>query len=154
MPWVTYTHISHTNSGKKDNATPLFDWGKYYEKDERFTQYTTSSPPRCEISPWFGATYYPQGASAVLYASGRLRIAETYGATAQTRYFQLRANAYIVEDAGHWFIEWNLADTRALALEILAALNYSNPFTANYYSVSLELAPDYCVFPDQFRTGL
>ncbi|MCB5873811.1 chloramphenicol acetyltransferase [Blautia producta] len=36
MPWVTYTHISHTNSGKKDNATPLFDWGKYYEKDGRW----------------------------------------------------------------------------------------------------------------------
>lgn len=35
MPWVTYTHISHTNSGKKDNATPLFDWGKYYEKDRK-----------------------------------------------------------------------------------------------------------------------
>lgn len=35
MPWVTYTHISHTNSGKKDNATPLFDWGKFYEKDGR-----------------------------------------------------------------------------------------------------------------------
>lgn len=35
MPWVTYTHISHTNSGKKDNATPLFDWGKYHEKDGR-----------------------------------------------------------------------------------------------------------------------
>jgi len=33
MPWVSYTHISHTISGKKDNATPLFDWGKYYEKD-------------------------------------------------------------------------------------------------------------------------
>jgi len=33
MPWVSYTHISHTNSGKKDNATPLFDWGKYFEKD-------------------------------------------------------------------------------------------------------------------------
>ena len=33
MPWVKYTHISHTNSGKKDNATPLFDWGKYYERD-------------------------------------------------------------------------------------------------------------------------
>ncbi len=33
LPWVTYTHISHTNSGKKDNATPLFDWGKYYERD-------------------------------------------------------------------------------------------------------------------------
>lgn len=35
MPWVTYTHISHTNSGKKDNATPLFDWGKFYERDGR-----------------------------------------------------------------------------------------------------------------------
>lgn len=35
MPWITYTHISHTISGKKDNATPLFDWGKYYEKDEK-----------------------------------------------------------------------------------------------------------------------
>ncbi len=35
MPWVTYTHISHTNSGQKDNATPLFDWGKYYGKAGR-----------------------------------------------------------------------------------------------------------------------
>lgn len=35
MPWLSYTHISHTNSGKKDNATPLFDWGKYYKKDAR-----------------------------------------------------------------------------------------------------------------------
>lgn len=35
MPFLTYTHISHTNSGKKDNATPLFDWGKYYEKAGR-----------------------------------------------------------------------------------------------------------------------
>ncbi len=35
MPWVTYTHISHTNSGKKDNATPLFDWGKYFEREGR-----------------------------------------------------------------------------------------------------------------------
>ena len=35
LPWITYTHISHTNSGKKDNATPLFDWGKYYEKEGR-----------------------------------------------------------------------------------------------------------------------
>ncbi len=35
MPFFSYTHISHTNSGKKDNATPLFDWGKYYEKDSR-----------------------------------------------------------------------------------------------------------------------
>lgn len=35
FPWVSYTHISHTNSGKKDNATPLFDWGKYFERDGR-----------------------------------------------------------------------------------------------------------------------
>lgn len=33
MPWVTYRHISHTNAGKKDNATPLFDWGKFYERE-------------------------------------------------------------------------------------------------------------------------
>ena len=35
MPWVTYTHISHTNAGKKDNATPLFDWGKYFERNKK-----------------------------------------------------------------------------------------------------------------------
>lgn len=35
MPWICYTHISHTNSGKKDNATPLFDWGKYQERGGR-----------------------------------------------------------------------------------------------------------------------
>lgn len=33
MPWISYTHISHTNAGKKDNATPLFDWGKYFVRD-------------------------------------------------------------------------------------------------------------------------
>ena len=33
FPWVSFTHISHTDAGKKDNATPLFDWGKFYEKD-------------------------------------------------------------------------------------------------------------------------
>ena len=35
FPWVSYTHISHTESGKKDNATPLFDWGKFYEKNDK-----------------------------------------------------------------------------------------------------------------------
>lgn len=35
FPWVSYTHISHTDSGKKDNAIPIFDWGKFYEKDEK-----------------------------------------------------------------------------------------------------------------------
>lgn len=33
LPWISYTHISHTNAGRKDNATPLFDWGKYFEQD-------------------------------------------------------------------------------------------------------------------------
>lgn len=35
LPWISYTQISHTNSGKKDNATPLFDWGKYFERDKK-----------------------------------------------------------------------------------------------------------------------
>lgn len=35
MPWVTYTHISHTNIENKDNATSIYDWKKYYEKDEK-----------------------------------------------------------------------------------------------------------------------
>lgn len=36
VPWVTYTHISHTNSGRKDNATPIFDWGKYFERNGKW----------------------------------------------------------------------------------------------------------------------
>lgn len=35
MPWVHYTHISHTNAGKRDHATPLFDWGRFVEKEGR-----------------------------------------------------------------------------------------------------------------------
>lgn len=35
MPFIPFTHISHTDSGKKDTATPLFDWGKYFERDGR-----------------------------------------------------------------------------------------------------------------------
>lgn len=33
FPWVSYTHISHTWNGNPDNATPLFDWGKFYEEN-------------------------------------------------------------------------------------------------------------------------
>lgn len=33
IPWIQFTNISHTISGKKDAATPIFDWGKYYEKE-------------------------------------------------------------------------------------------------------------------------
>lgn len=35
LPWISFTHVSHTNSGKKDNATPLFDWGKYTKRNGR-----------------------------------------------------------------------------------------------------------------------
>ena len=33
LPWISYTHISHTNAGKKENATPIFAWGKFFERD-------------------------------------------------------------------------------------------------------------------------
>lgn len=35
IPWISYTHISHTDSGKKDNAVPMFDWGKYFKQDNK-----------------------------------------------------------------------------------------------------------------------
>ena len=35
FPWVSFTHISHTESGKKDNAVPMIDWGKYFIRDNR-----------------------------------------------------------------------------------------------------------------------
>ena len=35
FPWVSFTHISHTESGKKDNAVPMIDWGKYFIRDEK-----------------------------------------------------------------------------------------------------------------------
>ena len=35
FPWVSFTHISHTESGKKDNATPMIDWGKYFIRNEK-----------------------------------------------------------------------------------------------------------------------
>lgn len=33
LPWITFTHFSHTLAGKSDKSNPMFDWGKYYEKD-------------------------------------------------------------------------------------------------------------------------
>ncbi len=33
LPWISYTHISHTISGNRANAAPLFDWGKFFERD-------------------------------------------------------------------------------------------------------------------------
>lgn len=33
LPWITFTHISHTLSGKSDKSNPMFDWGKFTERD-------------------------------------------------------------------------------------------------------------------------
>lgn len=35
IPWISYTHVSHTFSGNKDYSVPVFDFGKFYEKNER-----------------------------------------------------------------------------------------------------------------------
>lgn len=35
LPWVSFTHISHTDSGKKDNAVPMIDWGKYFTREDK-----------------------------------------------------------------------------------------------------------------------
>lgn len=35
MPWFSYTSVSHTFSGDNGKANPMFDWGKFYEKDGR-----------------------------------------------------------------------------------------------------------------------
>lgn len=33
IPWISFTHISHTISLNKNDAVPRISWGKYYEKD-------------------------------------------------------------------------------------------------------------------------
>lgn len=33
IPWITFQYISHTDSGNKEMATPMFDYGRFYEKD-------------------------------------------------------------------------------------------------------------------------
>lgn len=35
IPWISYTHVSHTFSGNKDYTVPVFDFGKFYEKNGR-----------------------------------------------------------------------------------------------------------------------
>lgn len=37
IPWVSYSHISHTNPGHRNNVTPMFDWGRYSERDGKVT---------------------------------------------------------------------------------------------------------------------
>jgi len=33
LPWIAFTHVSHTDFGNPESAQPTFDWGKYREKD-------------------------------------------------------------------------------------------------------------------------
>ncbi|MFB0919486.1 MAG: CatA-like O-acetyltransferase [Oscillospiraceae bacterium] len=33
LPWVNFTHVSHTDFGNSEKAQPIFDWGKYCQKD-------------------------------------------------------------------------------------------------------------------------
>jgi chloramphenicol O-acetyltransferase type B len=36
LPWLTFTHISHTDFGNREKAQPIFAWGRYYEKEGKF----------------------------------------------------------------------------------------------------------------------
>ncbi|SFR93510.1 chloramphenicol acetyltransferase [Anaeromicropila populeti] len=35
LPWISFTHVSHTVSANKEAAIPTFAWGKYYEKEQK-----------------------------------------------------------------------------------------------------------------------
>ncbi len=35
LPWISFTQFSSAYSGKKDYSTPVFAWGKFFEKDGR-----------------------------------------------------------------------------------------------------------------------
>ena len=36
LPWITFTHISHTDFGDREKAQPIFAWGKYQEREGKF----------------------------------------------------------------------------------------------------------------------
>jgi chloramphenicol O-acetyltransferase type A len=36
LPWISFTHISHTISQNKDDAVPRISWGKYYEEAGKY----------------------------------------------------------------------------------------------------------------------
>lgn len=35
LPWLTYTHVSCTSSGNKDDAIPKIHWGKFFSRNEK-----------------------------------------------------------------------------------------------------------------------
>lgn len=37
LPWIQFTHFSHTFAGKSDKSNPMFDGGKFYEKDGKIS---------------------------------------------------------------------------------------------------------------------
>ncbi len=68
MPWITYTHILHTNSGKKDNATPLFDWGNIMRRTAGlYCKFTEGLKMlwRHFFSPFFMECIFPFGRERV-----------------------------------------------------------------------------------------
>lgn len=35
IPWISFTHLSHTLNLRKDDAVPRISWGKYYKEGEK-----------------------------------------------------------------------------------------------------------------------
>ncbi len=35
IPWISFTHLSHTINLKKDDSVPRISWGKYYREGDR-----------------------------------------------------------------------------------------------------------------------
>lgn len=35
LPWISFTHMLHTISLKRDDAVPRISWGKYYKEDDK-----------------------------------------------------------------------------------------------------------------------
>lgn len=35
LPWVSYTEKTHTFSGNPEQASPIFDWGKFFPRSQR-----------------------------------------------------------------------------------------------------------------------
>jgi len=35
IPWISFTHVSHTDGGDNKDATPVFNIGKYYDSEEK-----------------------------------------------------------------------------------------------------------------------
>ena len=35
LPWISFTHVSHTISLNRNDSVPRISWGKYYQKEEK-----------------------------------------------------------------------------------------------------------------------